>query len=71
MECYPPTEIDRAYSGLIAKLKAIHGSSEDEKQPAKTAPDADLANRMKADGLDPEFDREGLRALKMKIASAA
>ncbi|MEP7453301.1 hypothetical protein [Phyllobacterium sp. SB3] len=66
-----PTEIDRAYSGLIAKLKAIHGSSEDEKQPAKTAPDADLADRMKADGLDPQFDREGLRALKMKIASAA
>jgi hypothetical protein len=65
-----PTEIDRAYSGLIAKLKAIHGSDEENKQ-AKTAPDADLADRMKANGLDPEFDREGLRALKMKIASAA
>lgn len=65
-----PTEIDRAYSGLIAKLKAIHGSSEDDKQ-ASHAPDPEQTARNVAAGLDPEFDRERLRAMKMKIAGAA
>lgn len=65
-----PTEIDRAYSGHIAKLKAIHGSGEDEKQAEKT-PDPEQAARNIADGLDPEFDRAGLRALKAKIAGGA
>lgn len=62
-----PTEIDRAYTGHIAKLKAIHGSGEDE-NPTEAAPDPDQAARNTADGLDPEFDRAGLRALKAKIA---
>ncbi|RVG25040.1 hypothetical protein [Sinorhizobium meliloti] len=65
-----PTEIERAYSGHIAKLKAIHGSGEDEKQPAKAA-DPEQAARNVAEGLDPEFDRAGLRALKAKIAGGA
>jgi hypothetical protein len=60
-----PTEIDRAYSGLIAKLKAIHGSGEDK--PTEKAPDPEQAARNVADGLDPEFDRAGLRALKAKL----
>ncbi|WP_245424696.1 hypothetical protein [Shinella zoogloeoides] len=62
-----PTEIDLAYTGHIAKLKAIHGSGEDDKPTAK-APDPEQASRNVADGLDPEFDRAGLRALKAKIA---
>ncbi|UIJ96242.1 hypothetical protein LZK74_23065 (plasmid) [Sinorhizobium meliloti] len=66
-----PTEIDRAYSGHIAKLKAIHRSSEDDKQPTGKAPDPEQAARNLAAGLDPEFDRMGLRALKAKIASKA
>ncbi len=68
-----PTEIDRAYRGLIAKtnakLKAIHGSSEDDKQASTKATDPEQAARNAESGLDPEFDRAGLRALKMKIAS--
>jgi hypothetical protein len=65
-----PTEIDRAYSAHIAKLKAIHGSGEEEKQTDK-APDFDQIERNVAAGLDPEFDRAGLRALKAKIANAS
>lgn len=65
-----PTEIDRAYTGHIAKLKAIHGSSEDDK-PTEKAPDPEQAARNAADGLDPDFDRAGLRALKAKIAGGA
>ena len=62
-----PTEICRAYTGHVAKLKAIHGSSEDDK-PTDKAPDPDQAARNVTAGLDPEFDRAGLRALKAKIA---
>ncbi|MGP4752129.1 hypothetical protein [Agrobacterium pusense] len=65
-----PTEIDRAYTGHIAKLKAIHGSGEDG-NPTEAAPDPDQAARNTADGLDPEFDRAGLRALKAKIAGGS
>ncbi|WP_320202373.1 hypothetical protein [Agrobacterium rosae] len=60
-----PTEIDRAYSGHIAKLKAIHGSS-DTKEDKQTDPEQ--AARNVAAGLDPEFDRAGLRALKTKLS---
>lgn len=63
-----PTEIERAYSGYIAMLKAIHGTADENPTPKQTDPDQ--AARNVADGLDPEFDREGLRALKAKIASA-
>lgn len=63
-----PTEITRAYAAHIEKLKAIHGST-DEDKPAKTAPDPEQAKRNIAAGLDPEFDRAGLQALKAKIAS--
>lgn len=66
-----PTEIDRAYTGYIAKLKAIHGSGEDDKQASAKAPDPEQAARNVADGLDPEFDRNALRALKAKIVGGA
>ncbi len=55
-----PTEIDRAYRAHLEKLKAIHGGgSDDEKEP-----DPEQAERNVAAGLDPEFDRAGLQALK-------
>jgi hypothetical protein len=65
-----PTEICRAYAGHVAKLKAIHGSGEDDK-PTGKAPDPDQAARNEAAGLDPEFDRAALRALKAKLAGGA
>ncbi|MGV1918032.1 hypothetical protein [Rhizobium sp. 22-785-1] len=65
-----PTEIDRAYSAHIAKLKAIHSSGEEDK-PTDRAPDPKQAAHNVAAGLDPEFDRAGLRALKAKIAGGA
>lgn len=64
-----PTEIDRAYAAHIGKLKAIHGSG-DEKT-SDNQPNPDQAARNESEGLDPEFDRDGLRALKAKIAGAA
>ncbi|MCD1634551.1 hypothetical protein K7H91_12285 [Martelella mediterranea] len=60
-----PNEINRALNTYFAKLKTLNGvADEDERQP-----DPEQAERNIAAGLDPEFDREGLRALKMKIAS--
>lgn len=62
-----PTEIDRAFMAQVNKLKAIHGNSEgDTKQAKKTDPEQ--AKRNVAAGLDPEFDRSALHALKAKIA---
>ncbi len=55
-----PTEIDRAYRAHLEKLKAIHGGgSDDDKEP-----DPEQAERNVSAGLDPEFDRAGLQALK-------
>jgi hypothetical protein len=54
-----PTEIDRAYRAHLEKLKAIHGGGSDEKEP-----DPEQAERNIEAGLDPEFDRAGLQALK-------
>lgn len=65
-----PNEICRAYAGHVAKLKAIHGSGEDDK-PTEKALDPDQAARNVAAGLDPEFDRAALRALKAKIAGGS
>lgn len=65
-----PTEICRAYVGHVAKLKAIHGNGEDDK-PTEKGPDPDQAARNEAAGLDPEFDRAGLRALKANLAGGA
>lgn len=55
------TEISRAYEAHLEKLKAIHGGGEE------TTPHVDtdaLAELLGSDSLDPEFDREGLHALK-------
>lgn len=64
-----PTEIDRAYWAHIEQLKAIHGSSEDKPDNKQISPEQ--AARNEAAGLDPEFDRAGLLALKAKIAGAS
>ena len=57
-----PQEITDAFEGHMAMLKAIHGSADDEQAdngptPAQRKENAEL-------GLDPEFDRAGLAALK-------
>jgi hypothetical protein len=63
-----PTEICRAYAGHVAKLKAIHGSGEEQGREHGHNPEQ--AARNIADGLDPEFDRNALRALKAKLKGA-
>jgi hypothetical protein len=63
-----PTEICRAYAGHVAKLKAIHGSGEEQGREHDYNPEQ--AARNIADGLDPEFDRNALRALKAKLKGA-
>ena len=55
-----PTEIDRAHRAHVEKLKAIHGGGADKE------PDPEQVERNIAEGLDPEFDRDGLHALKGK-----
>ncbi|KQU54444.1 hypothetical protein ASG72_02045 [Bosea sp. Leaf344] len=59
-----PTEINEAFAGHVAMLKALHGGEDDE--PAERQPSPEQAARNVADGLDPEFDRAGLHALKAR-----
>lgn len=59
-----PTEINEALVGYIAKLEAIHG----DPKKADREPDPEQAARNIAEGLDSDFDRDGLRALKAQIA---
>lgn len=63
-----PTEINRAYIAHEKKLKAIHGSGDDRSQASRETSDPEQAAHNVAAGLDPEFDRAGLQALKAKIA---
>lgn len=60
-----PAEITCAFDGHVAMLKTIHGSADEE----DSSP-ADHARRERnlAAGLDPDFDREGLHALKALMA---
>lgn len=57
-----PDEITEAFTGHLAKLKAIHGEADGETRD--TTPDERESNL--AAGLDPDFDRNGLRALKAR-----
>lgn len=59
-----PTEINEAFVGLFDKLKFTGVITDKEGKQA----DPEQAARNIAEGLDPEFDRAGLRALKAKIA---
>jgi len=58
-------EILQAFDGHIDQLKAVHGSAEED---SNTTPSmsADQRQANIDAGLDPEFDREGLRALKAR-----
>ena len=55
-----PQEISDAFNAHIAKLKAIHGEAE-ETDHGQTEEQRKQNTEL---GLDPEFDRAGLRALK-------
>lgn len=65
-----PTEITRAMSAHFDRLVTTGILVRDDKQPAKET-DPEQAARNIAAGLDPEFDRAGLRALKAKLAGGA
>jgi len=59
-------EIQQAFDGHIDQLKAVHGSAEED---SNTTP-AMSAEQRQANidaGLDPDFDRQGLRALKARL----
>ena len=62
-------EIHRAFEGHIDQLKAIHGAAD---EAAAEAPGISAEQRQaNIDvGLDPDFDREGLRALKARHSKA-
>lgn len=62
-----PTEITRAHAAHIDRL-VMTGVLTRSDKPTSKAPDPEQAARNEAEGLDPEFDRAGLRALKAKIA---
>lgn len=57
-----PQEITDAFDGHMAMLKAIHGSADTEQ--ANNGPSPEQRAHNEALGLDPEFDRAGLAALK-------
>lgn len=63
-----PQEIISAFDGHLNKLRAIHGGSEEPSED--TSDDAQRRQNIEA-GLDPEFDRQGLRALKARLAGEA
>lgn len=61
-----PTEITRAYAAHLERLVTTGILTREDKHADK-APDPEQAAQNVAAGLDPEFDRAGLRALKAKI----
>ncbi|WP_139837839.1 hypothetical protein [Roseovarius litorisediminis] len=56
-----PQEITEAFTGHITKLKAIHGEAEDDDA---TGPSDEQRKQNTEQGLDPDFDRAGMHALK-------
>jgi hypothetical protein len=64
-----PNEITRAHAAHIDRLVTTGVLTRTEK--TGSAPDPEQAARNVAEGLDPEFDRAGLRALKAKIAGGS
>lgn len=55
-----PTELAFALDAHTRKLTALHGGADDEESTSNEA----QRQANEAAGLDPEFDREGLQALK-------
>lgn len=66
-----PTEISEAFAGHMEKLKAIHGAPEKDADQKPDTYSAEQLRKIEEQGFDPAFDREGLRALKAKLARAA
>jgi hypothetical protein len=60
-------EILNAFDGHIDLLKAVHGGGEDQSADSSTMTNKQRQENIEA-GLDPDFDRAGLRALKAKMA---
>ena len=59
-----PTEIARAFAAHLDKLRAVHGSGDDD---ADRHEKASQRAENEALGLDPEFDRRGLQKLKARL----
>lgn len=60
-----PSEITQAFAGHMIMLKAIHGAPDDQDNDTTTMTPEQRAEN-EAAGLDPEFDRQGLHALKAR-----
>lgn len=58
-----PQEITDAFEAHVAKLKAIHGTA-DEEEATSSGTTFEQRERNVELGLDPDFDRAGLHALK-------
>jgi hypothetical protein len=67
-----PTEITEAFAGWVEKRKAMAprepGTHEERRPSQPNAYSADQLRKIEEQGFDPAFDREGLHALKAKIA---
>ncbi|RUY31692.1 hypothetical protein EN978_07240 [Mesorhizobium sp. M7A.F.Ca.US.001.04.1.1] len=66
-----PTEINEAVAGLYDKLKAIHGAPEKDDDQKPDAYSKEQLQQVEEQGFDPAFDRDGLRALKARLARPA
>lgn len=66
-----PTEIDRAYAAHIDKLKALHGSADDQATGEQSDYTPERLKEIDELGYDPAFDRDGLSVLRSKIARRA
>ena len=66
-----PTEIIHALRGQEEHLIFTGVLTRNKGQQSTKTPDPEQAARNEAEGLDPEFDREALRALKAKLAGGA
>jgi hypothetical protein len=64
-----PSEILQGFDGHIAKLKAIHGAADDDDTSTSTSTSTQTVEQRQQNveaGLDPDFDRAGLQALKAR-----
>ncbi|TPL52038.1 hypothetical protein FJ937_11790 [Mesorhizobium sp. B2-4-4] len=66
-----PTEINEAVAGLYDKLKAIHGAPEKDADQKPDAYSKEQLQKVEEQGFDSAFDRDGLRALKARLARPA
>lgn len=62
-----PSEINEAFAGHVAMLKAIHGSGEEKNEKADVSYTAERLKEIDELGYDPAFDRAGLASIRAKI----